>query len=79
MSRATITLTNSFQLVSSGVVTITVLTEGNGALVFNETATDSNANFEQASKEDQFIQTEAKDTYVRTTGEGWIILVDGTI
>lgn len=79
MARATVVITQNFQLVASGVVTMTVVKQGKGTLIFNETSTDSNANTETAVAEDQFLQTEVKDTYVRATGDGWTLLIDGTI
>lgn len=79
MSRATINVTQSWQLISSGAVTITVTKKGAGSLLFNETGTDSNANVTNPSPGDQFGQDEIRDTFVRALGDGYEVLVDGTI
>lgn len=79
MARATVTVTNVFQQIGTGPITITVLTQGKGTLLFNETAVDSNANVETAVATDQFSQTEIKNTFVRSAGSGWEILVDGSL
>lgn len=79
MARATITVTNVFQQIGSGPVTITILKQGKGNLLFNETASDSNANEVTALAQDQFSQTEVKNTFVRSAGSGWVILTDGSL
>ena len=79
MSRATTVVTQSWQQIASGPVTITVTKHGKGSLLFNETGADSNANVTHPRPNHQFGQDEIRDTYIRTMGSGWEVLVDGTI
>jgi len=79
MARSTITVTNSFQQIATGAVTITIKKQGKGILLFNETASDVNANEATGAAEDQFTQNEAKATFVRSPGSGWVLLVDGAL
>lgn len=81
MARATITVTNVFQQIATGAVTITVLNQGKGSVIFNETASDTNANVVTGVAGDQFAQTEALATFVRTTGPTGVLrlLVDGAL
>jgi len=79
MARATTAITDIFQQIGSGPVTITVLNQGTGSLFFNETAVESNANVVTGVAGDQYSQTEIKDTYVKSSGEGWVLLTDGSL
>ena len=81
MARATTIVTDSFQQIASGAALFTIKKKGKGALIFNETATDSNANLEHPQAGGQFTQTEAKATHVRAqqANAGWEIITDGDI
>lgn len=81
MARATTIITDSFQLIASGAALFSIKEKGKGALIFNETATDSNANFEHPEAAQQFLQNETKETYVRAQqpDAGWVIITDGDI
>lgn len=79
MARDTITVTNVFQQIAVGVVAVTVTKEGAGTLIFNEVSSDTNANLSHPKKNEQFRQDETKDTFVRSDGTGWVILVDGVL
>ena len=77
MARSTVNITNTYQQIATGVATITVHKSGSGTLYLNETATDVNANNFKPDNSDQYIQDEAKNTWVRSDGLGWVLLVDG--
>lgn len=82
MARATTIVTNSFQQIASGSAVITVKTKGRGSLIFNETATESNANFEHPEAGAQFLQNQAgKTLFVKAAqaDAGWVVLTDGDI
>ena len=80
MARGKFTVTNAWVQVAVGAVAITVTKEGRGApLLFNETATDVNANQILPGKGTQAVQNETKTTFVRSDGTGWEILVDGVL
>lgn len=79
MARTTIDVTLDWQKIASGEVVITAIKNGAGSLRFNETASDVDAYVVLPGLNDQFSQTEPKDTYVRATGLGWDILVDGIL
>lgn len=79
MARATIEVTKFWQKIASGGVLVTVDKRGVGTLMFNESATDVNASRSSPAPGDQFNQTESKETYVRATDLGWIVLVDGAL
>jgi hypothetical protein len=79
MARQTVTLTDSWQQVASGKCVITVLDDGNGAIFFNETATDVDALPIRAKNNQQFAQASGVDTFMKASGDGWEILVDGVI
>ena len=70
----------SWQQIASGIATFTVIKRGSGALLFNETASDTDA-FTDSPRDLpwQYNQNETLDTYVRSTGDGWQILVDGVL
>ena len=79
MAKAVIQVTQSYQAVASGQVVITVEKKGAGALFFNETADDATAYKVVGEAGEQFQQTDGVATQVRATGDGWEILVDGTL
>jgi hypothetical protein len=79
MAKNSVLVTNSYQLVASGPVVITVKSKGSGALLFDENQSDFTAYRTDAPVGDQFQETEARPTYVRSTGEGWRIIVDGEL
>ena len=79
MAKATINVTTSWQLIASGAVAITVDTAGSKTLIFNEAASDTNATEFIAEKSDQWIQDEAKATYVKSSHTGWVLIADGDL
>ncbi len=81
MARTTVAVTNSWQQIASGEVLITIVQRGKGApILFNEIGDDANANSDAANPGDQFQQDDVlKDTYVRSDGEDWVVLVDETL
>jgi hypothetical protein len=79
MAKSVISVTQSFQKVATGQCIITVCQRGDGYLVFNETASDTAAYNIASSYDDQFEQMSAVDTYVKATGDGWEIIVDGIL
>lgn len=79
MARQTITVTTDWFQVGTGACILTVNRAGKGALMINESATDTDAFISTGSPGDQFNQNESKPTFVRATGEGWVLLADGVI
>ena len=84
MARATVITTNSFSsAVATGACVITVLERGNGTLLINETASDTDANRYGSADlkvNDQLTQNSAVSTFVKGTGtKPWTLLIDGTI
>lgn len=79
MAVNTVSVTTNWQQAAAGVVLITVTKRGSGVLLFNRTASDTNAYRFSAAISEQFKQTEAVATHVRATGAGWEILVDGVL
>ena len=76
MARSTVDVTTTFQQVATVACVISIKQLGTGALIFNELADDATATGYVPDIVDQFQQTENKATWVRTTGEGWQIVVD---
>jgi len=81
MARSTTIITDSFQQIASGAALFTIDKVGKGALILNETASDSNANFTRPEAGGQLAQTEAKATFVRAqeANAGWVVITDGAI
>jgi hypothetical protein len=79
MSKAEITITQSYQVVATGAAIISVKKQGAGALFFNETASDVAAYQVAAAPGEQFEQTAVVDTHVRASGDGWVIIADGVL
>jgi hypothetical protein len=65
MARSTVTLTTSWQQLSSTKCVITVLRTKGFQIFFNETASDTNAISKIFEQGDQVQQSEVKDTYAR--------------
>lgn len=81
MAVDTVTVTNVYQQIAVGVVTVTVARKGSGSLFFNETASDTAAFTSNPPKNEQYSQTENKATFVRSDGTGtaWILRLDGVL
>ena len=79
MAKATVEVTQVFQQVASGAAIITIATKGSGSLLFNEVASDDDAYRFSAAKEEQFDQSSSVPTFVRATGDGWVVIVDGVL
>ena len=82
MAKDTITVTNSWVKIAVGVVVVTVKqAPSKGALMFNETASDTDAHSSVPPNGRQFLQNEVKDTYVRAAlaGASCLLTVDGTL
>lgn len=79
MAKARIVITQSYQQVASGAVVITVDKLGAGALHFDENQDDSTAYKSTEGAGGQFQQTEAIPTFMRATGDGWEVIVDGVL
>jgi len=77
MSKALISVTQSWQEAAIGAAIFTVEEEGSGVLYFNETEDDSTAYKIIGKSGEQFEQTAAVSTNVRATGDGWKIIADG--
>ena len=80
MARTVVTPTSSYVLLSGTAVIITVKKAGTGQLFLNDVNTDDDA-AEQISISTpgareglQFEQGLVKNTYVRTTGAGWVLI-----
>lgn len=79
MAVNTVSITTSWQRVGAGIGVFTVTRRGTGQLLFNRTASDTNAYVFAAEISEQFRQTEQVDTYVRATSSGWEVLADGVL
>ena len=79
MAKSTIEITQSYQQIATGPVIITVLRRGKGSLLFNDTPSDVNALTDRASITQQFTEDENRLTFVRATGDGWKVIVDGVL
>jgi len=79
MAKDTITVTTSWVQIATGPVTITVTKRGTGTLWFNESGADANASKYSPDLGEQFVQDDSVDTFVKMSGAGWILLVDGTL
>ncbi len=72
-------VTNAWEQIATGAVTITVDKQGDGTLRLNETATDVDALNSSPLPGEQFIQNEAKATFARSDGNGWELRLDGAL
>lgn len=79
MSLNTVNVTNTYVQVATGIVTITIEQAGRGNLMFNEIGSDVNALGTNPKAGEQFLQTEAKATFVRSDGAGWVLRLDGAL
>ena len=79
MAKDTVTLTQTYQQVAVGAVSISIVKLGTGSVFFNEIASDVNANVYLPTLESQFVQNESKNTFARTNGQDWAILLDGVL
>jgi len=79
MALNTVTVTQSYQQIGTGAVTITINVEGKGSLFLNETASDVNALKDHPNVGEQYIQNDAVATHIRTDGDGWVVRVDGAL
>lgn len=76
MSRSAVTVTTSWALVASAVVTITVREFGNGVLMINDESVDATAEVYDMIKRERVQQNANKPTYLKATGTGWVVIID---
>ena len=80
MATQTVTVTDTWQQIASGVCVITVKKRGTGGnLYFNEVASDVDSRYWDKPAGKQFAQNEAIATWVKSSGTGWVLVVDGAI
>lgn len=79
MAKSRIELTGSYAEIATGEVTITIDTEGEGTVFFDEASNDVTAYKSHPSAGEQFVQNEAKSTFAKATGSGWFVVVDGVL
>ena len=80
MARQSVGITQSWQEIATGEAVITVVKKGKGKLLFNTSGSDVDAlPFSGASTEQQFQQNSREPTYCRASGDGWEVIVEGTI
>lgn len=82
MARAEILTTTEWQQIATGAVLLTIIKRGRGAVLVNESATDTDANRfgSDVRANDQLQQFSDVETWVRHTGgTPWAILVDGAV
>lgn len=78
MAKVLITLTDDWQQVATGAVTITIETVGEDVVQFDEASDPDTAYTSSPKVGDQFVQDEALPTFARGIG-GWAIVVDGSL
>lgn len=78
-TRDTITVTQVWQKIASGTVTVEIAKVGSGSLLFNQIASDTDAKNILPILNEQFAQNETVDTYIRATGDGWKVWIDGVL
>ena len=79
MSRRKVTITTSWVLISARNATFTIqkIPLRGGKLLFNDTASDDAAQpFTTHALNQQIVQVNEQDTFVRSTTPGWEVLVD---
>lgn len=74
--RDTVNLTNTWQKIADGPCIVSIEKSGSGTILFNETATDVDARPTFPQQSTQFEQTQNRETWARTLGAGWSLLVD---
>lgn len=80
MSKNNITnINNSYQQVAAGAMVLTISKKGSGVLYIDEASNDATAYATSDSAGEQFQQTEALPTFIRATGAGWEVIVDGVL
>ncbi len=79
MAKITVAITNSWQQVATGAVVITIESQGSDVILFDEAQNDATAYKSSSPVGDQFQQSEAVATWVRSDGEGWVVIVDGAL
>jgi len=79
MAKARTTVTTSWQQIAAGAAVFTVEKVGSGHLLFNETPSDETAYRDRPNQYDQLEQPNAAPTYVKATGDGWVIIADGSL
>ena len=79
MAVNTVIVTDTYQQIATGAVTLTVQVKGTGSLLINETASDTDALEVNPEVNEQLLQNEAKATFVRSDGDGWVLHLDGTL
>ena len=82
MSKNTFEINNDdgWVQVADGICVVTITDDGSGALMFNTSASDTNAFVDLPENGQQYLQNEDVDTFVKTSGSdsrSWTILVDG--
>jgi hypothetical protein len=83
MARAKIEVTREWQQIATGRAIFSVLetSQGSeGALFFNESATDLTSNrIPNPKVASQYQQSDDLPTYVRATKDGYVLLADGAL
>lgn len=81
MARDTITVTDTWQQIATGAVTITIKSKGTDQILFNEIASDTDALCWGSNLKggNQFTQDQALPTWVRSDGSHWELIVDGVL
>lgn len=79
MAKDNIDITQIWALVADGPVIVTIDKVGNGAIFFDQNQDEDTAYKATPQPGEQFEQTEFLPTYVKATGDGWKIIVDGTL
>ncbi len=79
MAKTTKLVSQAYTQIATGPVVITVSKKGEGVLYFNETPSDVSAYKDAAKPNDQFQQSQSVNTFCRADGDGWEIIVDGTL
>lgn len=81
MARATVTTTGTMEQIATGVAVFDIIKRGSGALLLNETASDTDASpfGVDVRPGDQLQQFSDVNTFARHTGagDGWVLLIDG--
>lgn len=80
MSKINITsITPTYQQVATGAMVLTISKKGSGVLYIDEASNDATAYATADTAGEQFQQTEALPTFIRATGTGWEVVVDGAL
>ncbi len=75
----TITVTQAWQQIAVGTVTITFIKQGEGSILLNQTPSDVDANPLLPRLTEQVAENETVPTFIRATGDGWKVRVDGVL